>query len=122
MKNLRNYVQLIGHLGKEPSVTNYDSGKKVARVSLATHDDYFSAKGEKILNTMWHNLVAWDKKADFVEKYFSKGNLVLVNGRLSTRSYEDKSGALKYVTEVIVTDVMKLNKERESDYTPSTFK
>lgn len=116
MKNLRNYVQLIGHLGKEPIVTNYDTGKKVARISLATHQDYYSSKGEKILNTCWHNLVAWDKKADFVEKYFAKGNLVLVNGRLSTRSYEDKTGVLRYITEVIITDVMKLSKEREAEY------
>ncbi|NOT37017.1 MAG: single-stranded DNA-binding protein [Saprospiraceae bacterium] len=114
MKNLRNYVQLVGHLGKQPVVTNYQTGKRAVRVSLATHDDFYSAKGEKVVNTNWHNLVAWDNKADFLEKYLNKGSLVMVNGRLSTRSYESKEGTTKYVTEVIVSEVMKLNQESKN--------
>ncbi|MEO6190393.1 MAG: single-stranded DNA-binding protein [Saprospiraceae bacterium] len=111
MKNLRNSVQLIGHLGKMPEVTNLEKGKKVARISLATHENYYSAKGEKVVNTTWHNLVAWDTKADYVEKYLNKGQEILVHGRITTRSYEDKTGVTRYVTEVIVTDVMKLSRE-----------
>lgn len=112
MKNLRNYVQLVGHLGKQPVVTNYQTGKRAVRVSLATHDDYYSAKGEKIINTNWHKLVAWDTKADFLEKYLEKGNLIMINGRLSTRSYEDQEGKIRYITEVIVSEVMKMNQEQ----------
>ncbi|MEP7196320.1 MAG: single-stranded DNA-binding protein [Saprospiraceae bacterium] len=112
MKNLRNSVQLIGHLGKMPEVINLEKGKKIARISLATHENYFSSKGEKVINTTWHNLVAWDSKADYVEKYLAKGQEVIVHGRISTRSYEDAAGKNRSVTEVIITDVMKLNKPK----------
>lgn len=111
MKNLRNSVQLIGHLGKSPEITNLEKGKKLARFSLATNENYTSAKGEKVNNTTWHNLVAWDAKADYIEKYLNKGHEVLIQGRLSSRSYEDKSGLTKYITEVIIQDILKLTKE-----------
>ncbi len=111
MKNLRNSVQLIGHLGKTPEITLLEKGKKLARFSLATNENYTSAKGEKVNNTTWHNLVAWDAKADYIEKYFNKGNEVLIQGRLSSRSYEDKSGQTKYITEVIIQDILKITKE-----------
>ncbi len=114
MKNLRNSVQLIGHLGKNPQVINLEKGKKVARLSLATHENYYSSKGEKVNNTIWHNLVAWDAKADYAEKYLEKGQEVLVHGKITTRSYEDKSGQTRYVTEVVITDVMKLSKVKEA--------
>ncbi|MFN8280414.1 MAG: single-stranded DNA-binding protein [Saprospiraceae bacterium] len=110
MKNLFNTVQLIGHLGQKPEIFTLETGRMVARVSLATNEQYYSSSGEKVNNTSWHNLVAWDKKANFLEKYFAKGNRVLVHGRIATRQYEDKNGIKRNVTEVIVSDLMKFDK------------
>ncbi len=111
MKNLNNAVQLIGHLGKTPDFTLLESGKKLARVSLATSESYFDNKGEKINAITWHKLVAWDHKADYLNNHLDKGNKVMVQGRISTRSYEDKQGVVRYITEVIITDILKLSKE-----------
>ena len=111
MKNLKNSVQLIGHLGQTPEVSNLDKGKKIARFSLATNESYKGADGQRNTNTTWHNLVAWDAKADYIEKYLSKGNEVLIQGRISNRTYEDKSGQTKYISEIIISDILKLSKE-----------
>lgn len=103
-------MQIIGHLGQKPEIFTLETGRMVARVSLATNEQYYSSSGEKVNNTSWHNLVAWDKKANFLEKYFAKGNRVLVHGRIATRQYEDKNGIKRNVTEVIVSDLMKFDK------------
>ena len=106
MNTLRNSVQLVGHLGKDPEVTDLDKGKKLARVSMAVNEFYTSAKGEKTSNTQWVNLIAWDKKAEYLSNH-------LVQGKLSSRSYEDKSGQTKYVTEIVVNEVYKINRPKE---------
>ena len=72
MSSLRNKVQLIGNLGNAPEIVNLDSGKKLAKFSLATNETYTNAQGERITNTDWHNLVAWGKTADIIEKYVTK--------------------------------------------------
>lgn len=106
MNTLRNKVQLIGNLGAAPEVKNLDGDKKMARISIATSETYTNAKGEKVKDTQWHNVVLWGKQAEFAEKYLNKGSEVLIEGKLINRNYTDKDGVKKYVTEVQVNEVM----------------
>ena len=108
MSTLRNKVQLIGNVGQEPTITNLESGKKVARVSLATNENYKNKEGEKVTDTQWHTLVAWGKTAEIIEKYVDKGNEIAVEGKLTSRSYDDKEGNKRYVTEVVVSEILLL--------------
>lgn len=108
MSTLRNKVQLIGHVGQAPTITELDNGKKVVRLSVATNESYKDSKGEKQTNTNWHNLVAWGKTADIIEKYVTKGKEIAIEGKLTSRSYEDKDGVKRYVTEVVVSEILLL--------------
>lgn len=108
--NLRNRVQLIGHLGADPEVTNLESGKKLAKLTLATNEVYYNDKGEKVTDTQWHNAVAWGRTAEILEKYATKGKEVALEGKLSHRTYEDKTGEKKYATDIVVSDVLLLGK------------
>ena len=110
MKNLRNQVQLIGRLGQEVTLTTFDSGNKKAHFSIATDDSYKDADGNKVERTDWHNIVAWGKTAELMEQLLVKGNEVLIQGKLSSRSYEDKNGVKRYITEVVADTFMKLTK------------
>ncbi len=108
MNALRNRVQLIGNLGNEPEIINLESGKKLAKLNLATNDSYTNDKGEKITDTQWHHVVAWGKTAELIEKYLSKGKEVMIEGKLTHRSYEDKNGDKKYMTEVVASELLLL--------------
>jgi len=108
MSTLRNKVQLIGNVGQEPTITNLESGKKVARLSLATNEHYKNAQGEKQTDTNWHTLVAWGKIAEIIEKYVSKGKEIAVEGKLIARSYETSEGEKRTVTEVVVNELLLL--------------
>jgi len=108
MYALKNKVQLIGHLGNQPDVRTTENGKKLARFSVSTNEVYRNAKGEKITETQWHNLIAWGKLADIAEKYMNKGSEVAIEGKLINRSYTDKEGNKKYFTEVQVNEVLLL--------------
>jgi len=108
MYSLRNKVQLIGNLGKLPEIKTTDSGKRLVKFSLATNEIYTNAKGEKVKETQWHNLVAWGKLADIAEKYLNKGSEVAVDGKLITKDYIDKDGKKKYVTEIQVNELLLL--------------
>lgn len=108
MYALKNKVQLIGNLGNAPEVKTLESGKKIARFSVATNESYRNAKGEKVTETQWHNLVAWGKVAEIVEKYLTKGKEVAIEGKLISRSYNDKDGNKKYITEVQVSELLML--------------
>lgn len=111
MKSLRNSVQLIGRLGKDPEVKEFNSSKR-ATFSIATTDTYKNQKGEKIEDTQWHNIVVWGKLAGIVEKYLKKGNEVAVEGKLIHRVYET-SGEKRFFTEINVNDLVMLgNKEK----------
>jgi single-strand DNA-binding protein len=114
MNALRNKVQLIGNLGNSPEVRNTESGKKLVRFSVATNEIYRNAKGEKVKETQWHNLIAWGKVADIVEKYLNKGNEVAIEGKLITRNYNDKEGNKKYVTEIQVNELLMLGGKDQS--------
>ncbi|MBV7269583.1 single-stranded DNA-binding protein [Winogradskyella luteola] len=117
MSTLRNKVQLIGNVGNEPEITNLESGKKVAKFSIATNESYKDSKGEKVTNTQWHNIVAWGKIAEIVEKYVGKGKEVALEGKLTSRSYETKDGEKRYVTEVVIDEILLLGIKGEDNAT-----
>ena len=108
MNELKNKVQLIGNLGNAPEIKNTESGKKLAKFSIATNETYYNAKGEKVVETQWHNLIAWGKVADVVEKYLSKGTEVAIEGKLMNNNFTDKDGNKKYYTEVQVHELLLL--------------
>jgi len=110
MNTLRNKVQLIGNLGNDPEIINLESGKMLAKFSIATNESYKNTKGEKITDTQWHNIVAWGKTAEIVEKYVTKGKEIAIEGKLTSRSYETKEGEKRYVTEVVCNELLMLGK------------
>ena len=110
MNALRNKVQLIGNLGNDPEIVNLDGGSKLAKFSIATNETYKNAKGEKVTDTQWHNVVAWGKTAEIVENYLTKGNEVAVEGKLIHRSYETKEGEKRYITEIRCNELLMLGK------------
>ena len=110
MNTLRNKVQLIGNLGNDPEIVNLESGKTLAKFSIATNESYKNAQGEKVTDTQWHNIVAWGKTAEIVEKYVGKGKEVAIEGKLTTRSWEDKDGIKRYTTEVVCNELLMLSK------------
>ncbi len=111
MYALKNKVQLIGNLGNAPEVRTLDGGKKMARFSIATNETYRNAKGEKITETQWHNIIAWGKVAEIAEKYLTKGKEIVVEGKLVNRNYTDKDGNKKYSTEVHVNELLMLGEK-----------
>ncbi|MET0760580.1 MAG: single-stranded DNA-binding protein [Flavobacterium sp.] len=110
MNAMKNRVQLIGNVGNDPEIKNFDGGKKLANLTIATNDSYKNEKGEKVEQTEWHRISAWGKTAEIIEKYVTKGREIAVEGKLTHRSYDDKNGEKRYVTEVVVTEVHLLGK------------
>jgi len=110
MNALRNKVQLIGNLGNDPEIINLESGKRLAKFSLATNESYKNANGEKVTDTQWHNIVAWGKTATIIEQFVTKGKEVVIEGKLTTRSWEDKEGIKRYTTEVVCQELLMLSK------------
>ena len=108
MYALKNKVQLIGHLGAAPDVKTTESGKKYAKFSVATNENYRNSSGEKVTETTWHNLIAWGKVAEIAEKYLNKGSEVAIEGKLINNSYTDKNGNKKFNTEVQVNELLML--------------
>ncbi|UZO82633.1 single-stranded DNA-binding protein [Aquimarina sp. ERC-38] len=98
----------MGHLGQDPEILQLESGKKLAKFSLATNDYYYNKSGDKVEDTQWHNIVAWGKTADIIEKYVNKGQEVAVDGKLTSRSYEDKDGIKRYITEIVCKEFLML--------------
>jgi len=96
-----NKVILVGNLGKDPEVRHLENGRAVANFSLATSESYKNREGEKVTQTEWHNVVLWTPLAELAEKYLKKGNQVYIEGKVTTRSYEDKEGVQKYITEIV---------------------
>ena len=108
MSTLRNKVQLIGNLGNNPEIITLESGKKLAKFSIATNESYKNSQGEKVTDTQWHNIVAWNKTAEIIEKYLTKGKEIAIEGKLTSRSYETKEGEKRYITEVVVNELLML--------------
>jgi len=114
MYALKNKVQLIGNLGNNPEIRTTEAGRKMARFSIATNETYRSAKGDKVTETQWHNLIAWGKVADIAEKYLSKGSEVAVEGKLVNRNYVDKEGVKRYITEIQVNEMLMLGDKKQA--------
>lgn len=110
MNTLKNKVQLIGHLGQEPEIISLETGRKLAKFPLATNDYYYNKQGDKIEDTQWHNIIAWGKTAEIIEKYVNKGQEVAIEGKLTSRSYEDSQGIKRYITEVVCNEFLMLSK------------
>jgi len=106
MNKLRNRVNLIGNLGRDPEIKEFENGKKVAKMVMATNEVYRNGNGEKVTETQWHNLVAWEKKAVYAENFLKKGSEVAIEGKLVHRSYEGQDGTKKYITEIVVSDML----------------
>jgi single-strand DNA-binding protein len=107
MNALRNSVRLLGNLGMDPEIKTFDNNRKMARVSIAVDESYKNDKGERITDTQWHSLVLWGAQAQLAETYLKKGDEVAVEGKLASRSYTDKDGNKRYVTEVVVNEFLK---------------
>ncbi|EOR94718.1 Single-stranded DNA-binding protein [Arcticibacter svalbardensis MN12-7] len=108
-----NKVILVGHLGKDPEVRHLENGTSVASFTLATSENY-TRDGKKVEQTEWHNIVVWRGLADVAEKYLKKGELIYVEGKLRTRSYDDKNGVKRYQTEVVADNFTMLGKKSSS--------
>ena len=107
---MRNKVQLIGHVGQEPEIKTLEGGKKVAKITLATNENYTNNQGEKVEQTEWHRVTAWGKIADIIEKYVSKGKEIAIEGKITYRSYDGKNGEKRYVTEIVANELLLLSK------------
>jgi single-strand DNA-binding protein len=114
MNSLANRVTLIGNLGKDPETKTTDSGKKITHFTLATNDGYKNTEGERVNETTWHNIVAWNGLADIAGKFLKKGREVAVEGRIVYRTYEDKKGVTKNITEIVLSDLVLLRNGKES--------
>jgi len=110
MNTLRNKVQLIGRLGQEPEIITFKDGGKMAKFSLATDDSYKDKEGNKVERTYWHNIVVKNGLVKVVENYVNKGNEIVVEGKLTTRSYESKEGEKRYITEIVCNELLMLGK------------
>jgi single-strand DNA-binding protein len=109
MNSLRNSVRLVGNLGMDPEVKTFDSNKKLAKLSLATSESYKNEKGERVTDTQWHNLVIWGAQAQIAGDLLKKGDEIVIEGRLNNRSYIDKDGNKKYLSEIVVNEFLKTN-------------
>lgn len=112
--NIRNKVLLIGHLGQDPENKTTPNGHEVVRFSLATRESYKNRDGEQVEQTEWHRCVAWGHRAEYARKYLRKGKEIALEGKLRHRSYDDKDGIRRYVTEVEVQEMTMVGKKTPS--------
>mgnify|MGYP006348299039 CR=1 FL=1 len=110
MNALRNRVQLIGHVGNEPEIKTFEGGKKLANLTIATNEVYYKENGDKVEQTEWHKITAWGKTAEIIEKYVIKGKEVAIEGKLTHRTYDDKDGNKRYITEVVANEILLIGK------------
>ena len=110
-----NKVILIGNVGIDPEVRYINDNTPVANFTLATSETYKNRDGEKVTDTQWHKLVLWRKTAEIAEKYVKKGSRISVEGKIVYRSYEDKDGVKKYITEIVVDKLILLGNKKEEE-------
>lgn len=110
MNTLRNKVQLIGRLGQEPEITTFPDGNKIAKFSMATDDSYKDKNGQKVERAYWHNVVVRGGLVQVVESYVQKGQEIAIEGKLTNRSWEDKEGNKRYITEILCNELLMLSK------------
>ncbi len=104
--SLRNRVTLIGNLGHDPQIKDLDNGRKVAHFTIATNDGFRNAEGQKVEQTTWHNIVAWNGLAETASRYLKKGREVALEGKIVYRTYEDKKGVIRNITEIVLNDFL----------------
>jgi single-strand DNA-binding protein len=114
MSSLKNRAILIGRLGRDPETKTIENGKKVTHFTLATDDSFKNAEGQKVSEATWHNITAWNGLADVADRFLKKGREVAVEGRIVYRSYEDKKGVMKYITEIVLDDLVLLGSGKNS--------
>jgi single-strand DNA-binding protein len=112
MNTLRNTVSLIGNLGQDPEVTTFESGRTLARFSVATNESYKNKEGEWVESTQWHNIKAWGKSAELCGKLLKKGSEVVLEGKLENDSYTTKEGEKRYSTQINLREFMVLNRDK----------
>jgi single-strand DNA-binding protein len=110
-----NKVTLLGRLGKDPETQFLESGTSLSRFTLATNDRYKDKTGNWVDQTEWHNVVVWRGLAEIAEKYLKKGSLVYIEGKIRTRSWDDKDGTKKYSTEIVADNLIMLDRKEEGD-------
>ena len=108
MNTLKNKVQLIGRLGQDPEIINFSDGNKMAKFSLATDDSYKDKEGNKVERTYWHNIVVRGGLVKVVEEYITKGKEIALEGKLTNRSWDDKDGSKRYITEIVCNELLML--------------
>ncbi len=113
-----NLVTLIGNVGKEPEIRNLDGGLIVASFSLATTESYKNKAGERVKNTEWHNITCWRHLAELAEKYIKKGSKLYIQGKITTRKWEDKDGNTRYTTDIIAQQIQLLDSKPRNEANP----
>ena len=108
MNTLRNSVRLVGNLGMDPEVKSFENNRKLAKIAMATNETYKNDKGEKVIDTQWHNLILWGTQAKLAEDLLKKGDEIAIEGKLASRSYVDKDGVKRYITEIVVNEFLKV--------------
>ena len=114
MNKISNTVWLIGNCGFDPEVRELAKGRKVARISVATHETYTNTEGDRVTDTQWHTVVAWGQTAAALERLVRKGTGIALEGRLVHRSYQAKDGVKRFVTEIVVSDFRLVGAKREA--------
>ncbi len=115
MKNLVNRVQLIGNLGMDPELKTVGKGNNLVKFTLATNEYFLNKEREKVTETTWHNLIAWGPLAERLAAILQKGMEVAVSGKIRNRSYDDKEGTRKYISEVVVDDFYRITRGQKSE-------
>ncbi len=110
MNAIQNQVQLIGRTGNQAELKTFENGGKMVKLYLATNEYYKDAKGEPIVKTQWHTVIAWGRQAEKLARLVDKGQKIAVKGKLTSRSYEDKDGIKRYITEVVLSEFMCLER------------
>ncbi len=110
-----NKAILVGNVGKDPEVRYLEGGTAVASFSLATSEVYKNKSGEKVTQTEWHNIVAWRHLAELAEKYITKGKQLYIEGRITTRSWDDKDGNKRYTTEIVANSIQMLGRKGDEN-------
>ena len=113
-----NKVILIGNLGKDPDLRYTPSGQAVATFSLATNDRYKDKDGQMVERAEWHNIVVWGKQAETAKEYLKKGRQIFVEGRIAYRTYDDREGNKRYITEVVAQRLQFLGRREETPDRP----
>jgi single-strand DNA-binding protein len=113
-----NKVILIGNLGKDPEIQSFDNGVKKASFSLATSESYKNKEGQKIEQTEWHNIILWRGLAEIAEKYLKKGTTIFLEGKIRTRTWEDKEGNKRYTTEIVGDNLTMLSRRENTNAAP----